>query len=170
MGKLLWVPEYGLGGMAKAVWLFVEQSGGISVEQLVAECGIGSTTDVEAALERLEAAGLVSSVDLTTLQERILVMDWLRSVDAIGDNCMDVDADFLHPPEQCLEESLEYESWERDIRAAGEPGVRAYRAIMWAAKGDWGNRYRESWQGGPAMNARTSAWVEWRRSAQESAD
>ena len=122
MGKLLWAPDYGLGGMAKAVWLLVEQGGGISVEQLVAECGIGSTTDVEAALERLGAAGLVSSGDITTLQEHILVMDWLRSVDAIGDNCMDVDADFLHPPDQCLEESMEYESWERNIRAAGEPG------------------------------------------------
>ena len=94
--------------------------------------------------------------------------DLMISRDAIGFDGVDEEGEFLHMPEQCPEELKDYEEWERDLRKGGEPGEQAYKLILWAAKREWGHRFREAWQDGPAMTERTLAWAEWRRSVQDS--
>ena len=156
-----------LGGMTKAVWLLVQEHKIVSVEQIAEELDCCSTVDSEEALEELRAVGLVTRIEMPALQERFLLMDWLRAQGEIGDECVDEDGEFLHPPEQCPDEWRNCEEWERDLRAAGVSGERAYHLIMWAAKGRWGGSFLESWDDGPAMNRRIAAWVEWGRSVQE---
>ena len=165
MCQRYWTLNQNLGGMEKAVWLLVQENGMVATEQIAEQRGFGSTAESEEALERLEAMGLVSSIDKTALPERFLLMDWLRAQGEIGDECVDADGEFLHPPEHCSAEWRDCEEWERDLRDAGECGKRAYHLILWDAKGDWGGRFLESWDDGPAMNRRIAAWIEWRRSA-----
>ena len=167
MCERYWSPDQGLGGMAKAAWLLVQEHGIVAAEQIAEECGFGSTAESEEALERLEAVGLVSSIEKTALVERFLLMDWLRAQSEIGDECVDEDGEFLHPPEQCPEEWRDCAEWERDLRAAGEPGERACQLILWDARKDWCGRFLENWDDGPAMIRRTEAWFEWRRSVQD---
>ena len=164
MCQRYWTLNQNLGGMEKAAWLLVQDHGIVAAEQIAEQCGFVSTAESVEALERLEALGVVSSIDKTALPERFLLMDWLRAQDEIGDECVDEDGEFLHPPEQCPEEWRECVEWERGLRVAGEAGERAYWLILWAAKGQWGASHLEPWDDGPAMNRRVAAWFEWRRS------
>ena len=138
MPKWYLATESGLRGMTKAVWLLVQEYKVVSVEQIAEEWRCGSTVDSEEALEELQAVGLVTRIEMPALQEKFLLMDWLRAQDEIGDECVDEDGEFLHPPEQCPDEWRDCEDWEQDLRAAGESGERAYHLILWAAKGQWG--------------------------------
>lgn len=168
MSERYWTLDQRFGGAEKAALLIVEQYGVASTDEISKECGFQRTEETKAALEVLEANGLIVSIDVTTLQEQILLMDWLRCQDAIGFDCVDEEGEFVHMPEQSPEELKDYEEWERDLRKGGEPGEQAYKLILWAAKREWGRRFREAWQDGPAMTERTLAWAYWRRSVQDS--
>ena len=100
MPKWYWTPNSGLGGMAKVVWLPVEEHKVVSAERIVTECGFGSPAYCEEALEKLEAIGLMGSIDQAALAKRFLLFDWLRAQSEIGDECLDEDSEFLHPPER----------------------------------------------------------------------
>lgn len=167
MPNWYWTRNSGLGGMVKAVWLLVEEHRVVSPERIATEYGFGSTADCEEFLEKLEAIGVVGSIDQTALAEQMLLMDWLRAQGEIGDECVDEDGEFLHPSEQCSVEWRDCEEWKQDLRASGTVGERAYQLILWAAKGQWGGRFLENWDSGPAMNKRILAWVAWCQSIED---
>ena len=97
MCERYWSPDQGLGGMAKAAWLLVQEHGIVAAEQIAEECGFGSTAESEEALERLEAVGLVSSIEKTALVERFLLMDWLRAQSESETNASTRTASFSTP-------------------------------------------------------------------------
>ena len=144
--------------------LLVEQYGLISTDQITTACGFQSTEESEEVLKALEASGLIAGIDTTTLREQMLMMDWARARFIIGITCMDEDGEYLHPPEQCNEEMHEDAEWQRDLRGAGE---WVYRMIQDASTEGWVGGPHDSWHGGRAMEERTSAWADWRRSVQE---
>ena len=163
MTERYWILNQERGGKEKPVLLLVEQYGVVSTDQITREGGFSSTTESEATLEAVEATGLITGINKTTLWIQMLMMDWARDRDMIETTCMDEDGEYLHPPEQCVEELLEYAEWERDLREAGE---WVYRMILDAATDGWRSEPHAPWLGGRAMEERASAWVEWRRSLQ----
>ena len=92
----------------------------------------------------------------------MLMMDWARDRDMIGTTCMDEDGEYLHPPEQCVEELSEFAKWEQDLQ---EAGYWIYRMILDAATDCWRGGLGDALLGGRAMEERTAAWAEWCRSA-----
>ena len=161
MEERYWILNQERGGKERPVLLLVEQYGVVSTEQITGECGFSSTAESEGTLEAVEATGLITGINETTLRIKMLMMDWPRDRGMIGTTCMDEDGEYLHPPEQRVEELSEYGDWERDLREAGE---WVYRMILDAATDGWVGGPHDSYLGGRAMEERTRAWVEWRRS------
>ena len=86
----------------------------------------------------------------------MLMMDWARARDMIGYTCMDEDGEYLHPPEQCVEELSEYAEWERELRGVGE---WVYRMILDAATDSWVSEPGVPYLGGRAMRiGRKHGW------------
>ena len=164
MPNWYWTPGKGLDGMEKPVLLLVERNGVVSTDEIKREIKFCSTEEGEATLEKLEATGLIAGIDEITIRQQMLLMDWPRDRDMIGTTCMDEDGEYLHRPEQCVEELSEFTKWEQDLREAGD---WIYRTILDAATDGWRGGLGDSWLGGRAMEERTAAWVEWRRSALE---
>ena len=91
---------------------------------------------------------------MTTREEAVAMMDWLRSVGAIGIGCEDDESgeSHLHFPEGCDEEYLDYlTSFEILLRKRYTEHV--YYAIRTAARLRWEQLYGEGFDG-PYMAAR----------------
>ena len=77
---------------------------------------------------------------MTTREESLVLMEWLRRFAALGSICReDAGGQFGHPPEACPQEVAEYLAWERVMRSGGPIASHAYHQIRDAAKA-W---YRE---------------------------
>ena len=86
---------------------------------------------------------------MTTIEEQLSLMDWLRTNVGIGAGCVDLDDPGVgHWPEQCQKELDEYRSYfEAGLREAGPAGQRAYFTIRQAAMDAWRLCYAEDYEG-----------------------
>ena len=98
---------------------------------------------------------------MTTIEEQLSLMDWLRRHSGIGAGCVGLDDPGAgHWPEQCAEELEEYRRYfEAELRNAGPAGQRAYYTIREAAKDSWRLFYAEDYRG-PVMQGRVRAWFD----------
>ena len=80
---------------------------------------------------------------MTTLEESICLMDWLRQHREIGLDCMTDDGTFEHLPEFCKEETQDYWEWERELRNSRTAGERNY-ALFAALPKKHGRRSTET--------------------------
>ena len=72
---------------------------------------------------------------MTTREESLALMEWLRRFAALGSICReDADGQFGHHPEDCPQEVAEYLAWERVMRSSGPVSAHAYHQIRDAAK------------------------------------
>ena len=91
---------------------------------------------------------------MTTTEEQLALMDWLRKNGGIGIGCGGDDDLADHLPEGCHEEWEEYHNYfEVELRKAGPSGASAYLAIRQAAKAAWRDLHAEDYEG-PAMQGR----------------
>ena len=97
---------------------------------------------------------------MTTIEEQLALMDWLRANGGIGVNCGGEDDLSGHLPEYCQEERQEYlEYFEVRLRKADPAGERAYFAIRQAAKATWRDLHAEDYEG-PVMQERVKAYFD----------
>ena len=97
---------------------------------------------------------------MTTIQEQLALMDWLRTNGGIGTGCGGEDDLSGHLPEHCDEERQEYvDYYEVGLRRAGPAGDRAYFAIRQAAKAAWRHFHAEGYEG-PAMQGRVQGYCD----------
>ena len=93
---------------------------------------------------------------MTTLEESIALMDWLRDHWEIGLECMNDTGQYEHLPEYCKEETRDYSEWEHDLRAEGPSGERAYALIRRAAEQAWKEKHGDHWTRGATITKRVS--------------
>ena len=75
---------------------------------------------------------------MTTREESLLLMDYLRHFDTLGECCReDAGSMFTHLPESCAHEVAEYLAWERMLRASDPIAEDAYFHIRRTAKRWW---------------------------------
>ena len=74
---------------------------------------------------------------MTTLEESICLMDWLREHREIELDCMTGDGTYEHLPEFCKEETQDYWEWEQELRNSGPADERNYALIRRAAEKAW---------------------------------
>ena len=97
---------------------------------------------------------------MTTTEEQLAMMDWLRANGGIGVSCGGEDELLDHLPEYCVEERQEYlDYFEIGLRKAGPAGERAYFAIREAAKTDWWLLHAEDYEG-QVMQGRVQAYLD----------
>ena len=94
---------------------------------------------------------------MTTLQESICLMDWLREHREIGLGCMAKDESYNHNPEYCGEEKQDYREWEHDPRSSSPVAERTYALCRRASQRTWEDKYRDHWSIGEAMTKRVNA-------------
>ena len=75
---------------------------------------------------------------MTTLQESICLMDWLREHREIGLDCMAKDESYNHHPEYCGEEKQDYQEWEHDLRSSSPVAERTYALVQTSLPKDLG--------------------------------
>lgn len=72
---------------------------------------------------------------LTTREEPLVLMDYLRHFDTLSERCReDAGGVFIHSPESCAQEVAEYLAWERMLRVSGPVAEEAYFHIRRTAK------------------------------------
>ena len=96
---------------------------------------------------------------MTTLEETICLMDWLREHGEIGLNCKTGDDESAHLPEYCREETQDYWEWEHELRSEGSPGERAYALVRRAAEKAWHEKYGDHWTNGETITRRTTEFL-----------
>ena len=99
---------------------------------------------------------------MTTIEEQLSLMDWLRDHGGIGDGCVYFDEQDAghHMPEHCQTEMEEYlRVFETGLRQVGPVGERAYSTIRQAAKDAWRVTYAEDYDG-PVMRGRVQAYLD----------
>ena len=97
---------------------------------------------------------------MTTIEEQVSLMDWLRRHGCIGGGCVDGDdpATGCHLPEHCEAERQEYLQYlEGDLRGGGASGEGVYSIVLRLAKDDWRLLYAEDYDG-PVMRERVRAY------------
>jgi hypothetical protein len=94
---------------------------------------------------------------MTTLQESICLMDWLREHREIGLGCMAEDGSYNHYPEYCGEEKQDYQEWEHDLRSSSPVAERTYALCRRASQRTWAEKHRDHWSTGEAMTRRVNA-------------
>ena len=97
---------------------------------------------------------------MTTLEESIALMDWLREHREIGLGCETDDGRYDHLPEYCREEARDYSDWEQELRSAGPVGERNYGLIRRAAQKAWEEKHGEHWTKGDTITRRTTELVQ----------
>ena len=101
---------------------------------------------------------------MTTLEEQIVLMDYLRANRGmVGGQCGNTEDGWDHDPELCEDEVEEWQDWEAAMRApdAGDLVNETYHTVRDLAKADWQQRHQENWNAGPVMQGRVQAWGEW---------
>ena len=109
------------------------------------ESGLGTTT--------------TALTKMTTLQESICLMDWLRGLREIGLDCMSDDGNYDHHPEYCKEETQDYWEWEQELRSKGAAGERAYALCRRAAETAWNEKHGNHWATGEIITKRVHAFT-----------
>lgn len=72
---------------------------------------------------------------MTTREESLALMDYLRHFDTLGERCREgSNGVFTHRPEACAQEVAEYLAWEQMLRASGPAAEEAYFLIRRTAK------------------------------------
>ena len=104
---------------------------------------------------------------MTTLDEKIALMDLLREASEIGAECKYPRGLDDHQPELCFEEETEYDTWETGLRANGGAAEGAFSLIRRLAKMRWERVHGEAYAG-PKMKLRVERYCSApRRDAQE---
>ena len=81
---------------------------------------------------------------MTTREESLALMDYLRHFDTLGERCRwETGGIFTHRPEACAQEVAEYLAWELMLRASGPVAEEAYFLVRRTAK-----KWREEHQDG----------------------
>lgn len=94
---------------------------------------------------------------MTTIAERILLMQVLRNAGEIGGDCDDGDG---HPvPELCPVETAEAQTWIHELRDSGPPGERAYRLVLTLAKRQWVDQPCGGWSACKRLQRRVNDWL-----------
>ena len=99
---------------------------------------------------------------MTTIEEQVSMMDWLRRHGGIGGGCVDGDdpATGCHLPEHCEAERQEYLYYvEGELRAGGASGEGVYSIIRRSAKDGWRLLYAEDYDG-PVMQRRVRDYID----------
>ena len=96
---------------------------------------------------------------MTTLEESICLINWLREHREIGLDCMTGEGTYEHLPEFCKEETQDYWEWEQELRNLGPVGERNYALIRRAAKKAWAEMHGDQWTRGETMTRRTTELV-----------
>ena len=91
---------------------------------------------------------------MTSREEAIAMMDWLREMGAIGEGCECMDEDGLHSgfPETCAAEYADYLA-NFEILLRNEVTEHVYQAIRTAARMRWRDQYGQGMDG-PVMALR----------------
>ena len=97
---------------------------------------------------------------MTTLEESIVLMDWLREHREIGFGCETDDGRYGHLPEYRREEARDYSDWEQELRSAEPVGERNYGLIRRAAQKAWEEKHGEHWTNGDTITQRTTELVQ----------
>ena len=72
---------------------------------------------------------------MTTREESLVLMDYLRHFDTLGERCREETGGvFTHRPEACVHEVAECLAWERMLRISGPVAEDAYFHIRRTAK------------------------------------
>ena len=98
---------------------------------------------------------------MTTIEEQLSLVDWLRAHGGIGVGCADRDDSGVghHLPEGCREEREEYmQYFEMGLRSAGPVGDLVYFTIRQAAKNAWMLFHAEDYEG-PVMQTRVRDYL-----------
>ena len=82
---------------------------------------------------------------MTTLEESIYLMDYLRGHGEIGVDCLAEDGYYKHHPEYCQVETRDYSEWEHELRSEGPAGQRAYALIRRAAERTCQEEHGDHW-------------------------
>ena len=96
---------------------------------------------------------------MTTIAERICLMDWLREHREIGLTCM-TDDTYDHHPEYCDWETRDYEEWEHELRSSSPAAERTYALCRRASQKAWEERHRDHWKTGETMARRVNALIQ----------
>ena len=93
---------------------------------------------------------------MTTLEESICLMEYLRGHGEIGVDCMDEDGHYEHHPEYCQLETRDYAEWGHELRSEGPAGQRAYALIRRAAERTWQEKHGDHWTKGETITRRAA--------------
>ena len=94
---------------------------------------------------------------MTTRGESLVLLDYLRHFDGLGELCReDGGGEFPHNPEACAEEVAEYLAWERMLRVSGPVAELAYFHIRSTAKIWWREHHGQDWNTGVAARAESA--------------
>ena len=98
---------------------------------------------------------------MTTLEEQICLMEWLRLAGGIGNDCRGDDDLYDHPPERCPEETREYfEGFAGALRDKDSVLEHVYWTLRQASKKAWTARYGEHWSDGRVMSSRVARYLD----------
>ena len=96
---------------------------------------------------------------MTTREEALALMDYLRHFDTLGERCREETGGiFTHRPEACAQEVAEYLAWERMLRASGPVAGEAYFLIRRTATKWWEEHHDQPLDAGLAERAASGVW------------
>ena len=96
---------------------------------------------------------------MTTLEESICLMEYLRGLSEIGVDCMAEDGHYEHHPEYCQLETRDYSKWEHELRSEGPAGQRAYALIRRAAERTWQEKHGDHGTTGETITRRAAELI-----------
>ena len=94
---------------------------------------------------------------MTTITESICIMDWLRELREIGQECMSDDGTYDHDPQYCTWETRDYGEWEHNLRSSNPVAECTYALCRRASQKAWQDEHGNHWKTGKTMTRRVNA-------------